>query len=202
MSSAADLVAFWFGELNDGFADTAHRLRWFQPDREFDAECDARFAGLLASADTGKLHTWQQDPLGRLALILLCDQIPRNIFRGRADAFRWDGLALSTARDGVAQGMDQNLAWDHRCFFYMPFEHSEDILDQHLAVGLFTLLRDQSPKGQRSETGNYLRFAQQHRDIVLRFGRFPHRNEVLGRNSSAEERAFVDAGDGFGQNVD
>jgi uncharacterized protein (DUF924 family) len=84
----------------------------------------------------------------------------------------------------------------------MPFEHSEDILDQHLAVGLFTLLRDQSPKGQRSETGNYLRFAQQHRDIVLRFGRFPHRNEVLGRNSSAEERAFVDAGDGFGQNVD
>lgn len=99
----------------------------------------------------------------------------------------------------MIHGIDRALNFDQRAFFYMPFEHSENILDQHIAVGLFSQLRDESPGPRRELIGNNLRFAQQHRDIIARFGRFPHRNAVLERDSSPEELDFVAAGDGFGQ---
>ena len=127
--------------------------------------------------------------------------MPRNIYRGNAQAYAWDTTALQAAREGVSQQADRELGWDERSFFYMPFEHAENLLDQHLAVGLYSLMRDESPRELRNQTGNSLRYAQQHRDIILRFGRFPHRNVVLGRKSSADEATFVAGGDGFGQSV-
>lgn len=199
VNHAAGLLHFWFGELDGGMADEDHRARWFASEPEFDEEC-RRFGPLLETAASGSLHEWHKTPHATLALIILCDQIPRNIFRATADAFGYDKIALQAATDGVASGIDRALCWDERCFFYMPFEHSERIIDQHLAVGLFTSLRDEAPKHLRSTMGNSLRFAQQHRDIILRFGRFPHRNQALGRTSSNEEQQFLKHNNGFGQN--
>lgn len=193
------LLEFWFGAQSDGLADKNRREQWFAPNPAFDAQCSASFGPLLAPAAAGELRDWLEQPRGRLAFIILTDQIPRNVYRGTAEAYDWDPLALKAARDGIVEGVDKELGWDERSFFYMPFEHSEDILDQHLAVGLFTYLRDTSPKGIRDITGNGLRYAQQHRDIIVRFGRFPHRNEVLKRASTAAEKAFVADSDGFGQ---
>ncbi len=196
-----DLLAFWFGQQSDGLAPKAQREQWFAPNPNFDAQCSASFGPLLAPAAAGELRDWLEQPRGRLAFIILTDQIPRNVYRGTAEAYDWDPLALKAARDGIIQGVDQTLGWDERSFLYMPFEHSEDILDQHLAVGLFTHLRDASPKDIRDITGNNLRYAQQHRDIIIRFGRFPHRNEVLRRASTPAEKAFVADSDGFGQTL-
>ena len=193
------LLDFWFGDLTGGIAADSIRRQWFQPDPAFDTQCSAEFSGLLAPAAAGELAAWLDTPRGRLAFIVLTDQLPRNIYRGKAEAYAWDPLALDAARQGVAQGDDRALEWDERSFFYMPFEHSEEILDQHLAVGLFNNLRDASPKNLREITGNNLRYAQQHRDIIMRFGRFPHRNALLQRKSSSEEADFIAAGDGFGQ---
>jgi uncharacterized protein (DUF924 family) len=203
VTAAADSVLdFWFGELEAGFADDAHRARWFSGADGFDQDCRVGFATLAAEAADGELEAWLETPRTRLAYILLTDQIPRNIHRGTPLAFASDGAALNAARTGVEAGMDLALAIDERCFFYLPFEHSESLVDQHTCVGLFMNLRDQTPQGSRHLTGNYLRFAQQHRDIVQRFGRFPHRNRVLGRTSTPAEKAFLEAGPTFGQSGD
>ena len=185
------LLDFWFGDSS--------RQQWFNPGPGFDEQCASQCARWLAPAAAGELATWLQSPQGRLAFIVLTDQLPRNIHRGSAEAYAWDNLALTASREGLEVGDDRALNWDERAFFYMPFEHSENLLDQHLAVGLFSHLRDESPREMREQTGNQLRFAQQHRRIILRFGRFPHRNAVLGRLSSNEELEFIAAGDGFGQ---
>ena len=199
VTRAESVLKFWFGDLEDGLADAVHRASWFSPDQAFDEACRNQFEPLLDAARGGLLTAWLTAPRSCLAFIIVCDQLPRNIHRGSSNAFALDSLALQAARLGVRQRLDRRLEWDERAFFYMPFEHSEAILDQHTAVGLYTALRDQSPKSMREVTGNNLRFAQQHRDIIERFGRFPHRNAVLGRQSSTAEQAFVDAGDGFGQ---
>lgn len=193
------LLDFWFGPLDNGLATAEQRKVWFTPDKAFDARCRDQFLPLLSQVHSGHLDHWLYSPRGQLAFILLTDQLPRNIFRGTREAFDFDPFALATARKGIAEGSDQQLGLDERAFFYMPFEHAEDVIDQHIAVGLFTYLRDSSAKNNRDITGNNLRFAQQHRDIIVKFGRFPHRNAVLGRRSTAEELAFIEAGDGFGQ---
>jgi len=193
------LLEFWFGELTNGLADDAHRSKWFQPDDEFDALCAQRFAPLLTHAADGELDDWLADHHGRLAFIVLHDQLNRNIYRGSARAFSGDQIAIQAARDGVEQGADRLLDWDERGFFYMPFEHSERILDQHLAVGLFSQLRDEAPPELRNILGNSLRFAQRHRDVIARFGRFPHRNDALGRTSSEAELEYLQTASGFGQ---
>jgi len=193
------LLRFWFGPLKNGLASNEQRKIWFNPDRDFDARCRDEFLPFLTLAQSGDLHHWLDSARGQLAFILLTDQLPRNIFRGTQEAFAYDPFALATARQGIISGSDRQLELDERSFFYMPFEHSEDISDQHMAVGLFTYLRDSAPKSTRDIIGNALRFAQQHRDIILKFGRFPHRNAVLERHSTAEELNFIKAGDGFGQ---
>lgn len=199
-----DVTEFWFGDLQDGFADDTHRERWFNGSDSFDAACAELARPVLESAApedllNGPLATWLQQPEGRLAFILLCDQFPRNIYRGTAQAFAWDTTALTVARQGILAGADRTLGWDQRSFFYLPFEHSEDLLDQHTAVGLFAQLRDETPAGKREVTGNYLRYAHVHRDIIQRFGRFPHRNKVLGRSSTDAETDFLSSGNAFGQ---
>ncbi|MCZ6618008.1 MAG: DUF924 domain-containing protein [Gammaproteobacteria bacterium] len=193
------VLNFWFGSLDEGFADDAHRRLWFNGGAEMDLEVRDRFQHLSVAAEDGSLSPWLEQINGSLAFILVCDQFPRNIFRGERAAFAYDGLALEAARNGVESGLDLELGYDERAFFYMPFEHSERLTDQKAAVDLFTRLRDESPPARQNLTGNNLRHAQQHRDIIARFGRFPHRNVVLGRDSSDEELAFIAGGAGFGQ---
>ena len=188
---ARRLLEFWFGELSEGFADDAHRQRWFLGGADFDELCRDTFAALYDQAAAGALTHWQNTARGSLALILLCDQLPRNIFRDHANAFATDPMALSIAKVLVDAGLDQALTFDERAFCYLPFEHSESLLDQHAAVGLFTALRDSTPQGQRHLTGSYLQHAHQHRDTILRFGRFPFRNAALGRTSTHAELAYI-----------
>ncbi|MDP6376618.1 MAG: DUF924 family protein [Pseudomonadales bacterium] len=201
MSDAAPdrLLEFWFGTLEKGFADQAHRQRWFSPAEAFDSECRGRFGFLIDAVCQGDLQHWLHTSRGTLAYILVCDQLPRNVHRGTAAAFANDALALSAARRGVNARADIGLTFDERSFFYMPFEHSESVIDQHASVGLFTKLRDETPPGDRQLTGGSLRHAHGHRDIILRFGRFPHRNQLLGRQSSTDEMAHLAQGHHFGQ---
>lgn len=192
------MLDFWFGELENGIAKPSVRANWFASSADFDERC-REFSAPLEAAANGQLNSWFDDPHGHLAYIVLCDQIPRNVYRGTAQAFAWDELALVAAKRGIENGIDQALSWDQRAFFYMPFEHSESAVDQHTCVGLFSRLRDEVPQAHRNTFGNNLRFAQKHRDIILAYGRFPHRNEVLGRISTEAEAEFAAAGDGFGQ---
>ena len=198
-SEAEALLTFWFGELSGGFADEAHRKRWFAGGESFDQECRRRFSDLAARAADGEFPGWIDEPRSCLAFILLCDQIPRNIHRGTPLAFASDAAALNAARTGIEAGLDRQLAFDERCFFYLPFEHSESLIDQHTCIGLFTELHDETPPEHRHRTGSSLQYALQHRDIIRRFGRFPHRNAILGRTSSPEELAFLADGNDFGQ---
>lgn len=196
---AARVRKVWFGELDDGFASRPQRRRWFAGDAEFDrAICD-EFAALLDRAARGELTDWQNDAHGCLAYIVLTDQFSRQIHRGTARAFATDPLALAAARAGLASGFDTVLEWDERTFFYMPFEHSEQLADQDLAVRLYQRLRDSAPPRHREVLDRNVRFAEAHRDIVRRFGRFPHRNAALGRESTAAERAYLVDARRFGQ---
>jgi uncharacterized protein (DUF924 family) len=198
----ATVLDFWFGDLTDGFSDAAHRARWYAFDDAFDRLIRDQFAAALQTARAGELSGWQNTAPGRLAFILLTDQFCRQIHRGTAQAFAGDELALSAAREGVERGIDRGLDLNQRAFFYMPFEHSEALIDQHTAVGLFTQLRDETPAPYRHHTGTGLRHAQQHRDIIQRFGRFPHRNALLDRVSTPEELDFLGASGRFGQDAD
>ncbi|MFP6815457.1 MAG: DUF924 family protein [Pseudomonadales bacterium] len=195
------ILGYWFGELTDGFSDAAHRRRWFNGGKAFDAELGDEFGHLIDAALTGELQPWLNSPRGRLAYVLVCDQLPRNIFRGERRAYATDHLALAAAHDGVEAGKDLPLDVDERHFLYMPFEHSENLIDQHTCVGLFMELRDASPTAQTERLTDSLRYARRHRDIIRRFGRFPHRNAALGRASTADEESFVVDGNNFGQSA-
>lgn len=193
------VLAFWFGTLTDGVAAAERRKRWFKASAEDDAEIGRRFAPLIERARTGALAHWLRRPESRLAFILVCDQFPRQAYRGTARAFATDALARDAAADGIERGHDRELGPDQRAFFYMPFEHAESRLDQHLSVGLFATLLEASPPAYRQQATSFLNYAHQHRDIVQRFGRFPHRNAVLGRRSTAAERDYLKTASGFGQ---
>ncbi|MGI9325950.1 MAG: DUF924 family protein [Pseudomonadales bacterium] len=189
---------FWFGTLDsDGCADTVHRQRWFQPDAQFDKEIGERFAQTLDAAHNDELDHWHDEAASWLSFILLCDQFPRNMFRNHAKAFASDALARKAVMLGLERGYDEALTLDEKAFAFLPFEHSENRVDQFLSVGLYTSLRDHAPSSQKSTAGNYLRYAQQHRDVILRFDRFPHRNAALARASSAAELAYLADGGGF-----
>lgn len=192
--SPAAVLQFWFGPLDEhGMAQPAQRQRWFQRDDDFDEQIRSQFEPWLAAAAQGQLDLWLQDPKGWLAFLILCDQFPRNLYRGSAQAFAWDERSRTAARAGINQRRHLQLGIDEQAFAFLPFEHSEDLADQYLACGLCLSLRDHSPKSLREATGTYLRHAQQHRDTILRFGRFPYRNHALGRSSTAEELAFLES---------
>jgi uncharacterized protein (DUF924 family) len=197
--SVGEVIDFWFGPQSEGFSGAAARRCWFAADPEFDREISHRFGPLLKAATDGTLASWLDDPHGRLAFIIVTDQFARQIHRGLADAFATDGLALAAARDGVELGHDRHLGFDERAFFYLPFEHSESKDDQHTSVALFSRLADETPAHNRSHSDEALRFARGHRDIVLQFGRFPHRNTSLGRVSTPAELAFLRTAKRFGQ---
>jgi uncharacterized protein (DUF924 family) len=192
MESSDIVLEFWFGTLDaSGFADAAHAQRWWQKDAAFDALISERFGALHEAIARGAHEDWLATPRGRLAYVIVLDQFSRNMFRGSARAFAHDAQALEAAREGVERGDDRSLAYDERGFLYMPLMHSERLEDQERCLALFAALRDASTGSARDRANNSVDFAERHRDIVQRFGRFPHRNQVLGRTSTTEEIEFL-----------
>jgi uncharacterized protein (DUF924 family) len=180
------IIYFWFGDLE---AENKPRKQWFAQNSAFDREIGDLF---LEDVEAALAGTWDEPartpvemldgtPKGSLALIILLDQFPRNLFRGSARSFAGDERALKIAKAAVDRGFDQALGLFQRLFMYMPFEHSEELADQETSIALFTALGDQGS----------LDFAVRHCDVIKRFGRFPHRNKVLGRESSPEEIEFL-----------
>jgi uncharacterized protein (DUF924 family) len=194
-----EVLDFWFGRLDGGFASDATRGRWFAADPAFDRLVAERFGNALLDAAAGNLNAMTETPRGRLAFILITDQFSRQIHRGTAQAFATDALALAAAHGGIQRGDDRVLAFDERAFAYLPFEHAEGLADQNLSVAMFTQLRDATPADNRHHTADTLRYAQAHRDIIARYGRFPHRNALLGRTSTPEELEFLVSASHFGQ---
>lgn len=194
-----EVLDYWFGEIEDGFSKEDRDALWFGHDADTDREIRERFEDLVLAAGHGKLNGWKNTPRGRLALLILLDQFTRNIYRGRKDAFQFDALARAIAVEGLNLKHDQALSWVERRFFYLPFEHSEDLRDQLRCIALFEALRDAGPESRREQMQRSVDYAVKHKDIIERFGRFPHRNEVLGRQSTAEEIAYLQDGERFGQ---
>ena len=174
MPAAEDVLAFWFAEgMNE---------RWFKSDEAFDREVRLALKALYEQAAAGRLNDWRESARGALALVILLDQVPRNLFRGDPRAFATDAQALAVTKGALAKGLDQELRQVERMFLYLPLEHCEDLADQELCVQLI---------GALDENPDWCDYARRHRDIVARFGRFPHRNAVLGRESTPEEAAFL-----------
>lgn len=189
---ARDVLDFWFGSADtDADVFAAKSDLWFGAGTAFDAEIGERFGALREAAIAGDLNAWLAAPRGRLALVLLIDQFSRNLFRADPRAFAHDALARGWVEQGLREGTDRALRLCERVFFYLPLEHSESRADQQRSVALFTALRDEAPAALRERFDDYLDYAVRHRDIVARFGRFPHRNAVLGRASTREEVEFL-----------
>ncbi len=184
-SLVRDLLDFWFGPHGHPERGTLRRV-WFSPNAEFDAEIRQRFSRDVAEAGRGRLDGLAATADGVLALLILLDQFPRNMFRGEARAYAYDAKARAVARLAVGMGLDKVLSPVQRIFVYLPFEHSEDTDDQIRSVALFKTL---PPVSWRDEVIDY---AVRHHEIVARFGRFPHRNATLGRPSTAEELSFLE----------
>lgn len=187
-----DVLDFWIGPLDaEGLSNDTHAARWFRKDLAFDAEVRTRFEPTLRAIMEGACADWCDRPEGRLAYVIALDQFPRNMYRDTAAAFSGDKEALATARAGIEFGHDRLLRGVQRVFFYMPFMHAETLVDQNRSVALFTAFRDEtSGKLQRGLADN-VRFAEAHRDIIARWGRFPHRNAQLGRPSTPDELTFL-----------
>lgn len=186
--AAEAVLRFWFGDA----ADDAPREAWFKKDADFDAEIEQRFAAEIEAALRGRLDHWQTTPQGALALILLLDQFTRNSLRDSPRAFAGDAQALAVARRLIADDQDRQLPPLRRWFAYMPFEHAEDLAAQDEAVRLFTALHDECAGGPHAAAvDSALDYAERHQAVIRRFGRFPHRNALLGRESTAEEQAFL-----------
>lgn len=182
--SPDDILDFWFG-AHGGDEFGKARPCWFRKDAAFDALVGERFGATIAAALGGRLDAWRASPMAALARVIVLDQFTRNAFRDRPEAFSGDALALDGAREIIARRWDGQYVSVQRWFCYLPFEHSENIDDQRESLRLFGQLRDDP------QTGGTLEWAQRHHDVIARFGRFPHRNAILGRASTPEEIAFL-----------
>jgi uncharacterized protein (DUF924 family) len=177
LATPAEVIAFW---------RAAGEKKWFEKDEAFDAEVRERFFATHEAAARGELRDWEATPEGALALVIALDQFPRNLFRGSARAFATDAQARAVAERALERDFDKAVPHELRTFFYLPFMHSEALADQERCIELYAALGDE----------NSLKYADLHADIIRRFGRFPHRNPILGRATTAEEQAYLDA-DGF-----
>lgn len=169
----ADVLSYWFSD--------EVKPKWFAPDAAFDSELQRRFGPALESARRGELTAWEESPEGMLAQLILLDQVSRNIFRGTPAAFASDDQALALTKLALSLGIPGRFPPEQRAFFYLPFMHSERLEEQERGVELYTAL------GLEEQ----LRYMHLHRDVIARFGRFPHRNAILGRASTAEEVEFL-----------
>ena len=166
-----EVLAFWF----------SHRERWWRGGADFDEEIRRRFGSLHAELVAGEHEDWRETPAGALAYVIVLEQLSRNMFRGDARTHQSDDRALAASREALARGDDRAMSMEKRTFLYMPFMHSEELADQERSVSLF---------GANGDVQG-LRTAEKHRHVIRRFGRFPHRNALLGRGSTAEELAFL-----------
>jgi uncharacterized protein (DUF924 family) len=182
--AAEEVLSFWFGAPGDAHFG-AVRAEWFRRDAAFDAAIRARFSDLHEELVQGGARIWLERARSSLAYVIVLDQFSRNLYRDDARAFAADPLALGAANQSVQRGFDRELTFVERPFLYMPFMHSEALADQDRCVSLFEALASEDPGTQN------LSYALRHREIVARFGRFPHRNAVLGRQTTREEAAFL-----------
>jgi uncharacterized protein (DUF924 family) len=181
---AQEILDYWIDEIGEG--------RWYAVEEALDRDIRTRFEPLWQEARQGALDVWTCQPQTCLALVILLDQFPRNMFRGSPQAFATDGRALAAAKSAIARGFDERIGLPERQFFYLPLMHSEVLTDQDRSVRLIALSFGE---------GDSLVHARAHREIIRRFGRFPYRNEALGRSTTAPERAFLEAG-GYGAFVE
>jgi len=189
---AEEILRFWFGETaDDGLSQPAQIERWFQKSDALDAEIRERFLASWEAITAGQREAWLTQPRSLLAYVLVLDQFSRNMFRGQAAAFSGDTRAMSAVRSAVTRYTDQLLPGHLRLFLYMPYMHSELPADQDRCVALFTRFRDQSEGPLREMLADNVGFAERHRTIITRFGRFPHRNEALSRVSTPQEQEFL-----------
>jgi uncharacterized protein (DUF924 family) len=187
LPDAQSVLAFWFGPPTAAGNDAGltERQEWFQKDDRFDAEIRARFGTLIAQAVAGGLGEWCNTPRGSLARVIVLDQFTRNAFRDTPAAFSGDERARATADAAIARGFDRTLAPVERWFLYMPFEHAEAIEDQERSLALFRQL------AQETGLDGQVKWAERHAEVIRRFGRFPHRNAILGRESTPQELDFL-----------
>lgn len=197
------LISDWFAETLDSPPAIERRQDWwFKPNPERDQHLERKYGPLVEQCASGRLYRWLDSPVGRLALVLALDQLPRNLFRGTARAFAWDAQTAAWCLAAVHTGQDRLLRPIQRVFLYMPLQHSEDLQAQETSVQLYERLARENAEWPVFER-EFLAYARVHRDIIARFGRFPHRNPVLDRKNTPEEAEYL-AGDAprFGQSAD
>ncbi len=183
------ILSFWFGNPTDpGYGH--YRKAWFIKDSAFDAQIRQQFLSDTDEAAAGVYNSWQAQSMSAIALLLLLDQFPRNLYRGHSRSFATDAQALAVAQHVVDAGLDRELMPAHRFFAYLPFEHSEDMRHQNRCVELMQRLVQDFPNLDKGLKGG-LDYAIRHRDVIEQFGRFPHRNQVLSRQSTSEELIFL-----------
>ena len=198
-----DITTFWLSDSRDGPDHaSARRGWWYQGGPAVDEEIRDRFGDLVPRACAGEFVTWRDTPDGALALVLLLDQFTRNLYRGTVDAYAGDSRAFETVDHAIRRGLDRALHPVATIWLYHPFHHSEDVAEQDRGLGLLRALRERSEPAWRAHVKRSIEGWTRHRDIVSRFGRFPHRNAVLGRESTTQELAYLAAdGNSFGQGL-
>lgn len=187
-----EILTYWFGDLKtpDDYPSDKSKI-WFSGSSEIDQEIRHRFESLVLDAANHKLDEWKQTPKGRLALIILVDQFSRNIFRGTSEAFAFDSMAQELTLEGLDLGEDQELFPIERVFFYLPLEHAENLEIQELSIAKFNKLAIDAIPSLVSTFESYADYAMRHYVIIEKFGRFPHRNAIMGRDSTQEEMKFL-----------
>lgn len=200
-AAASDVLEFWIGDADADATDAKRRgALWFRSSKQTDDTIRDRFGGLWRDVRDGRCEDWLGAAHGHLAQIIVLDQFPRNLFRGTAEAFSTDPRALSLCLSLADDESFEQLGWMSRAFALMPMQHAEDEAIQARSVRAFEALADACRGAHRDILMNSARFAREHRDIVARFGRFPHRNRVLGRESTEAEKAWLaDGAPTFGQ---
>jgi uncharacterized protein (DUF924 family) len=202
-TGADDVLAFWFaGTLEVGADPQSQYRRWFTQSDAFDREIEAAFGDLPDAARDGQLTPWHGSAAGMLALVIVLDQFPRHLYRATPKAFAFDAQAFAVAESAIAAGFDAALHPLQAAFLYMPFQHAEDRRAQQRAVALYDELVDRAPQEYRAIMEGFANYARRHAVVVEQFGRFPHRNALLGRTTTAEEQAYLEGGgETFGVSV-
>lgn len=198
--TAESVLSFWFKDEDTGRMDLPQGKRWFLGGKELDALLEERFGATVVLAREGHLQHWQESAHSALALIILLDQFNRNIYRGTADAFAADSQALAVCHHALAMDYPAQYTLTQRVFCYLPLEHDESTESQESSVALFTELAENAPPQLREYANGTLEYAHEHKKIIDQFGRYPYRNEVLGRTSTPAELAWLEqSGKRFGQ---